>query len=141
MSRLEAWLVHAAFLLVTATGLAYGWTCYFATPVDADALENHPWQGELQHAHILVAPLLVFACGLVWTRHVWARWRSREPERRRTGALLALGLAPMVVSGYLVQTAIEDDWRQAWVVVHVASSVLWVAAYVVHQVSPRPAAG
>jgi hypothetical protein len=138
VSRWEAWLVHAATFAVWATGAAYLWMRYLAEPSDPDALENHPWQSETQHAHVLAAPLLVFACGLIWSRHVWARWTTGQPERRRSGVVLALGLAPMVASGYLLQTAVDERWRRAWVVVHVGSSIAWAAAYACHLFAPRP---
>jgi hypothetical protein len=40
----------------------------------------------------------------------------------------------MASSGYLLQVAVDPGWRQTWVWVHVFSSLLWVAAFVVHQV-------
>jgi len=110
---------------------------YLVHPADPDALVNHPWQPQVQHLHILAAPLLVFASGLIWRRHVWTGWRRGGPERQRSGVSLALTLIPMVVSGYLIQTAVEDRWRQAWVLVHLAASGLWLAGYLVHQVLPR----
>jgi hypothetical protein len=39
----------------------------------------------------------------------------------------------MVVSGYLVQTAVDESWRKIWGVVHLAVSGLWVLGYLVHQ--------
>ena len=109
---------------------------YFVHPSDPDSLVNHPWQPHVQHLHILVAPLLVFTAGLIWRRHVWAGWRRGDRERRRSGLSLALTLTPMVISGYLIQTAVEQSWRHAWVIVHLAASGLWLLVTVVHQVMP-----
>jgi thiosulfate reductase cytochrome b subunit len=39
----------------------------------------------------------------------------------------------MAASGYLLQVAVDPGWRQTWTWVHVASSLLWVMAFVVHQ--------
>ena len=47
---------------------------------------------------------------------------------------MVLTLVPMVASGYLIQTAVDGSWRKAWVVVHLISSGLWLAGYLVHQV-------
>lgn len=137
MTRSEAWLVHASCALVGVTGVIYGWMRYFAEPADEFAVVNHPAQPLLQHLHVLVAPLLVFACGLVWRDHVWARIRSSFPLRRPTGLLLAALFAPMAASGYGLQVAVDDVWRRVWIVVHVATSVLWIGGYLVHQLSPR----
>ncbi len=133
MSRLEAWTMHLTIALVGGTGLVYAWMIYLAKPVDPYSLVHHPWQPHLQHLHILVAPLLVFAAGLLWRRHVWAKWRAGLSPGRWSGLTLALSLAPMVISGYLVQTAVEEPWRRIWGVVHLATSGLWVLGYLVHQ--------
>jgi hypothetical protein len=134
LTRLEAWTMHLAALLVGGTGLVYAWMIYLQKPADPYSLVHHPWQPQLQHLHILVAPLLVFATGLIWRRHVWMKWRQGLPLGRRSGLTLALSLAPMVISGYLVQTAVDDSWRKIWGEVHLAASGLWVVGYGVHQV-------
>jgi hypothetical protein len=137
MTRFEAWLVHLANLLVGGTGLAYAWLRYFATPVDELSLV-HPWQGTAQHAHVLAAPLLVFALGVIWRSHVWAGFRLGSPARRRSGVTMLALAAPMIASGYLLQVAVEPGWRQAWIAVHVAASVLWLVGTLAHQLTPRP---
>ncbi len=140
MTRLEAWLVHLATLLVGGTGLVYAWMRYVARPADPYAVVNHPLQPQVQHLHIVLAPLLVFAAGVIWRRHVWSGWRLGIRERHRSGLALALTLAPMVASGYLIQVAVAPGWRSAWIVVHCAASALWVAGYVLHQLLPRRSA-
>jgi hypothetical protein len=137
MTRLEAWLVHLGTILVGGTGLVYAWMCYLARPADPFAVVNHPWQPQVQHLHLVLAPVLVFAAGLVWRRHVWACWRLGIKDRHRSGVALALTLLPMIVSGYLIQIAVEPSWRRAWIVIHCVASGLWIAGYVVHQLLPR----
>lgn len=138
MTRTEAWLNHVANALVGGTGLVYGWARYFGEPADEFALA-HPWQPHAQHLHVLFAPLLVFAGGLIWSRHVWSRVRSGFEPRRPTGLLLAASLFPMIASGYLLQIAVEETWRTVWVWIHVAVSCVWLAGYGVHQLSSRGA--
>jgi hypothetical protein len=134
MNRLEAWILHVSSLLVGGTGLVYAWMVFLVKPADPYAVVNHPLQPALQHLHILVAPLLVFAAGLVWHRHAWSHFRQGVDRRRRSGVSLIFTLVPMVISGYLIQTAVEGDWRQIWVVVHLAASGLWLAGYLSHQI-------
>ncbi|MBW8876000.1 MAG: hypothetical protein JF614_13620 [Acidobacteria bacterium] len=134
MSRLEAWLLHTATLLVGGTGLIYAWMRYLLHPADPYAVVNHSLQPTVQHLHILVAPLLVFAGGMVWHRHAWTHWRRGVERRRQSGGSLILTLVPMVVSGYLIQTAVDGGWRRTWVIVHLAASGLWLAGYLAHQV-------
>lgn len=140
MSRCCAWSVHLTAAAVGLTGLVYGWMLYFAEPVDEFSVVNHPWQPDLQWAHLVLAPALVFACGAIWRAHVWVRLRSGYRKRRGTGLALAILLAPMVASGYLLQGAVEDDWRAVWVWTHGVSSTLWLAAYAAHQIPRRAAA-
>lgn len=137
MTRGEAWLLHASATLVGASGLVYGWMRYFTEPRDPFAIVNHPLQPTLQHAHILVAPLAVFGCGMIWRNHVWGRYRSGFEPRRRSGVWLALFLLPMIVSGYLLQVSSEERWRLVWIWTHGVTSCLWLAGYLVHQFCGR----
>jgi hypothetical protein len=138
VTRAETWLLHASNLAVGGTGLVYAWMRYLARPADEFAVVNHPWQPAVQHLHVLVAPLLVFALGLVWTEHVWRRVRTGFRARRRTGLALLGLFAPMALSGYLLQISVEEGWRTAWIWIHVATSLLWIGSYLVHQLSKRP---
>ena len=139
MTRPTAWFLHLSSFAVGATGLVYGWMLYLVTSDDPFAIVNHPWQPSLQHQHVLAAPFLVFACGLIWKNHVWGRIRTRFQARRRTGIALALLLGPMIVSGYLVQVATTEWSRRASIVTHVVTSCLWLAIYLVHQLQGRTA--
>lgn len=138
MTRAEAWLLHVSNLLVGGTGLVYAWMRYAVQPEDPYAVVNHPLERDVQHLHILVAPLLVFSVALVWQRHVWARVRSGFEPRRATGLTLAASFAPMLATGYLLQTSESESWRTAWLWLHLATSGVWILAMVVHVFSPRP---
>lgn len=132
MSRVQTLFLHLANLAVCATGLVYAWMRYLVEPVDEWAVVNHPWQPQLQHLHVLTAPLLVFAVGLIWSVHIIGKLQNGRKNRAAGIGLTALFL-PMAASGYLLQVAVEPGWRQAWIWVHVLSSLLWVVAFVAHQ--------
>jgi hypothetical protein len=125
--------LHLANLAVSGTGLIYAWMSYLLQPVDEWAVVNHPWQPLVQHLHVLAAPLLVFAIGLIWSVHVLGKLQNGHRVRASGLGLMALFL-PMAASGYLQQVAVDPEWRRRWVVIHVISSLLWVGAIVVHQV-------
>lgn len=139
MTRSQARALHLSTASVALTGLVYGWMRYFAQSEDPFALAAHPWQPHAQHLHVLLAPLFVFAAGLVWPSHVWARLRSGFRARRRSGLWLALLLGPMVATGYLLQVSSDERWRRVWIVLHVASSLAWCTLYLAHQLAPREA--
>jgi len=134
MSRAEAWCIWIASLVVAGTGIVYGVMRYALAPIDPMAVINHPWQPALQHWHVLLAPTLVFAVGLIWRRHVWAGLKTRG-RAFRSGLTLALTAFPMVISGYLLQVAIDDAWRQRWIAVHLVTSGLWVVGLVAHRIA------
>lgn len=124
-------------LLVSVTGVLYGVMRYLLDPVDPFSVVNHPWQGDVQHLHILVAPLLVFAVGLIWRRHILLHWQDGVKTGRRSGVEVILTTTPMVASGYLIQTTVTDSGRLAWIIIHCTTSGLWVAGYLIHQIASR----
>lgn len=132
MSPWERWCVHLGTLLVGGTGVVYAVMLYFLEPVDPYSVVNHPWQPMIQHLHVWTAPLLVFGAGLIWRQHIWKHWKQSVQARRRSGLSLLLTLAPMVVSGYLIQTSVDATWRNVWVGVHVTASLLWLLGYAGH---------
>jgi hypothetical protein len=133
VSRAQLLFLHLANLTVCGTGLIYAWMRYLVDPPDQWAVVNHPWQPHMQHLHVLVAPLLIFAVGLIWSSHVVGKLNNGRTNRSAGISLTAL-FVPMAASGYLLQIAVDPGWRRTWVWVHVVSSLLWVAAFVLHQV-------
>jgi hypothetical protein len=133
VSRGQIVFLHLANLAVSGTGLVYAWMRYLLQPADEWAVVNHPWQPLVQHLHVLSAPLLVFAIGLIWSVHAIAKLRNGRRGRASGLGLMALFL-PMAASGYLLQVAVDPEWRRRWIVIHIVSSLLWVGALVVHQV-------
>lgn len=139
MTRGESRLLRAAHWAVALTGLAWAWMMFFAEPADPYSVVNHPWQPRMQAAHILVAPILILAVGLIWKPHVWSHIRTGLRSRRKTGILLALLFLPMAASGYLLQVAVEESRRAIWSWTHLAASVVWIGVWVMHRWA-RPAA-
>jgi hypothetical protein len=132
MTRGQAWGVHLTTLGVGGTGLVYAWMRYLCTPVDEFALANHPQEPAVQGLHLLFAPLFVFALGLVWNSHVWARARSGCPNRRRSGLLLAALFFPMTLSGVWVQLAATEPARALAPRIHTLTGLAWCALFLLH---------
>lgn len=139
MTRGQLILLQLANLATAGTGLVYAWMRYLAEPADGWAVVNHPWQPTTQHLHVLAAPLLVFAIGLVWNAHVLGKLRNGR-RNRAVGVALALTFLPMAASGYLLQVAVDPAWRQRWIWCHVVASLVWVAAFALHQLQAKFAA-
>ena len=109
-------------------------------PADPELLmtwtDVHPGEPLTRTLHLLTAPLLVFAVGLIWRSHVAPRL-FRPFERRATGLALAILFAPMVLSGVLLQTSATPEARTFWVWFHGISSSVWAVCYLVHQIRLR----
>ena len=133
MTRPESLFLRAAHGAVALTGLAWAWMILFAPDTDPYSAVRHPWQPSMQSAHLLAAPLLILAVGLIWKSHAWSRIRSGFRSRRRSGLLLALLFLPMAASGYLLEVSVEESWRLAWRWIHLATSLLWIGAWVLHR--------
>jgi hypothetical protein len=133
MTTLERWSLHISALFTGATGLLYGWLRYYSQHPGEFGVEAHPLQATLQHFHVLGAPLLVFALGMLVRGHVLPMWRNRMHSGRVSGTLLALILTPMVLSGYAIQVAMEPRWRLGFAWLHGVTSLLFLAGYGVHQ--------
>jgi hypothetical protein len=132
MSLFEKWSVLSTSLVTAVTGIVYFWMKYFMESTEPWAVVNHPWQPWVLKAHILVAPLLVFAVGSIAVRHIWKHFRGRVAWGRRTGLTTAIALAPMVLSGYLIQAVTADEWLRAIAISHIAVSFVYTVGVAAH---------
>jgi hypothetical protein len=125
--------MHLSAFLTAGTGLLYGWLRYFGQRPGEFGPEAHPAQALLQHLHILTAPLLAFTLGVLVRGHVQPMLHRGAPVGRASGLAMIFVLAPMILSGYLVQVATEPAWRVGWAWVHGIASLLFLLGYAVHQ--------
>ena len=147
MSRFERWSVWLTSLVTAATGILLLWMKYFMEPVHQWSVINHPWEPLVLKLHILSAPLLVFALGLIALQHVWEHIRERASRGRRSGFTVAFTAAAMVVTGYLIQVVTQEGWLRVIALGHIGVGLVYVAWLSVHQVlvwrsgEDEPAAG
>ncbi|HYK41113.1 MAG TPA: hypothetical protein VE007_01910 [Thermoanaerobaculia bacterium] len=136
MKRWDAWINHAAWALVSATGIFYGILKYFAHNPDPESRLGHPWQPSVLAAHLLVAPLAVFALGLVFRRHALARWKRGDREGRHTGGIVLFWSFAVVLSGYLIPVLTGDAARRWTGWIHAGTGLVVAAAYLLHPKRP-----
>jgi hypothetical protein len=133
IARFERLLLVLATVLTGGTGLLYAWARYLVRPDDPYSVVNHPWQPSFQHAHVLAAPLLVFALAMVARQHMLGRYRDPRARRgRRMGILSSLLIIPMGVSGYLVQVLTDSGPRSVAGWFHLGSGLLFLATFTAH---------
>ena len=137
MRQLERWSLRLGFALCGLTGVVYGWVRYLGTVKGDFGPEPSAWQPFWQHAHVLTAPVLLFALGVAVRGHVQGMLNRGVRRGRRTGLVL-LGLAgPLVLGGYLVQVVTGVGVRNALGWTHAAAGALFAALYAVHWAKPR----
>jgi uncharacterized membrane protein YidH (DUF202 family) len=134
----EAWIIRAGFGFVSASGIVYGAMKYFLPGSSPDSRLGHPWQPAILAAHVLAAPVAVFAMGLLLRGHALPQLKRGEREGRGTGlALTAVGM-PLVFSGYLVQVFTGESLRKWTGWIHAAVGLLFAIAFLMHMPGSRP---
>lgn len=137
MTRLESIYLHVTFVIVTLTGAAFAWMKYFMRTDDPFAVANHPWQPYMLDIHVVFAPLLAFGLGMIFSNHVVPGLRREGAPRRGSGFAAIMMVAPMILSGYLMQVITNESLQQVMRVTHWASTSLFVLAYVAHQLPKK----
>ena len=145
MSRAQVITMQIASVLTTITGVVFAIMKYGMKSDDPFAVANHPMQPYMLSAHVVIAPLLVFAFGWIFGNHIAPDFANRVAPRWKSGVFAAAVVVPMIASGYLLQIATADALHQAMAVAHWVSSAFFVIAYTTHQLirkngerAPRP---
>ena len=135
MSRVERWTVWISAVATGLTGLGFMWAKYLVTPTEPWAVINHPLEPWLLKVHIVVAPVFVFAVGLIVTRHVVPHIRDKVDRGRRSGLAMVWMLVPMVASGYLIQVVTAPVLVTALVVMHIGTGAVFLIGLTGHGVA------
>jgi hypothetical protein len=129
----EKILVHGAAITVGVTGLAYAVFKYLLVNDDPFSAVNHPLQPWALSLHVLSAPLLIFALGLVFREHVIAGMKGRLNAHLRRAGLATLSLLLLLIaSGYLIQVLAGETLRRWTAWIHAGLGVVFIAAYAAH---------
>lgn len=107
MTRGERWLVWTAVLAVAVSGTGLAVLKYLLASADEFGVTIHPLEPLALKLHILTAPLLVFAIGMIAVRHVLAHLRQGIRAGRRSGLTALAALLPMIASGYAIQVVTD----------------------------------
>jgi hypothetical protein len=105
---------------------------YFLEPSEPWAVINHPLQPWMLKAHILAAPFLVFALGLITPGHIWKQLQSPVRRNRISGAATLWTIFPMVVTGYFIQAVTDPEWLSGVAWSHIATGAIYLLGMVFH---------
>ncbi len=134
MKAWEKWAFNLLALAVSASGSAYLWMKYGLKSDDPFAVVNHPWQPWMLAVHVFTAPWLLVLFGVLLNSHILRPRANGTAENRRSGWVSLAAFAGMTASGYGLQVATAPRLREAMLVLHLASSGLFVVAYGAHLV-------
>ena len=138
MNPFERTLLNASTCLVALTGGVYFYMKYLMTGEDPYSVVHHPLQPHALSLHVLLAPVLVFALGLITRDHIVGYLlESRQRRGRATGIVAVCLAAPMIVSGYLMQVLTDPGPRRILSVIHVAGGALYVLLFLGHLAASR----
>lgn len=135
MSRWERWCFNLANVLLAISGGAFFYMKYVLENEDPFALVNHPWQPAMLAFHVAIAPLGMVFFGIVFRSHILRKIASPDTRARVSGWASLLSFATMAASGYLLQILAQPSWLRAALVVHVASSIVFVLGYTGHLIA------
>ncbi len=130
----ERWAFNLLHGIVALTGVAYLYMKYVIAATDPFAVINHPWQPAMLSVHIVTAPVFIAFFGMLFRSHTLRKLVSQDPTNRRTGWASLVSFSVMALTGYLLQVASDPAWLFGLVWAHVATSLIFVAAYGVHLV-------
>lgn len=130
MTTLDRALVNGATAAAGVTGLAYAGFQHLMVNADPFSAVNHPLQPWALRLHILAAPVLLFAIGMVFKDHVVAKYRNGVTRGSRgSGVLVLLALAPATLTGYLLPLAASGSTRDAIAWAHLGFGLAWLALH------------
>ncbi|MFO7894308.1 MAG: hypothetical protein R6U63_11280 [Longimicrobiales bacterium] len=132
--RRSVWLTTAGTLI---TGLVYWWMKEMMTPPEPWAVVNHPLQPWVLKAHILIAPLQVFAVGLITSRHVWRHFRMGVKKGRKSGLIAAGTFVALVLTGYALQVVTAELLIRALAWSHLGLGVVYSVGVAAHWPATR----
>ena len=133
MKPLPKWLLMVSSLVTGVSGLVYFWMKHFLVPSDPFAIVGHPLEPWMLKAHILAAPVLVFAIGLISVDHIWNHYRCLVPAGRSSGVITMWVIIPMVVTGYLIQIMTSMGWLGTLAWTHLGVGIVYLVGLLAHQ--------
>ena len=133
-------MLNLSTVIVGLSGIVYGIMKYLMTPVDPYAVVNHPMQPWVLDIHVLAAPLMVFAVGLIAQDHIVTQLKKRQKTGRLSGLLALWCLFPMVATGYLIQVVTNETARPIFVGIHLSTGGLYLILFAAHLIIARRSA-
>lgn len=130
MTRFQRWFLYLSTAVAAVSGVVYFCMKRFLTPLDPWAVINHPLEPWALKLHIISAPIMLFAVGLITTQHIWRSLKSSLPTGRRSGLIATAVFVPLVATGYLIQVFTNATVLEvlAWSHLVLGITIAWALA-------------
>ena len=138
MTRFHRWFLYGSTATAATSGVVYFCLKRFFESADPWAVVNHPLEPWALRLHILSAPLMLFAVGLITTQHIWRSLRSSLPTGRRSGLIATCAFVPLAVGGYLIQIVTAPGMLEFLAWSHLALGLACAWALAAHRRVLRP---
>lgn len=132
--RTRGW-VNAVGLGVWATGVGWLLLHYFAVHVGEMGPERSPWEPWWLKLHGAFAFLALWTGGLLWAHHIVKAWAKHR--RRWTGSMVLGVFFLLILTGYLLYYAGDEDLRNLLSVMHWGLGLGLPLAYLAHRLIRR----
>ena len=134
MNRLEAWLLHLSTIVLTVTGAVYAYTHYLMKSADPFSVINSPLEPYMLDIHIIAAPVLVVAIGIILHSHILFKIENGSRAARKSGLILIPLFLIMAASGYILQIT-SGVINRIFFWAHLVSGSLWALIYAAHHLA------
>jgi hypothetical protein len=134
MNRLETWLLHLSTIVLTVTGGVYACMHYLMKSSDPFSVINHPLEPYMLDIHIIAAPVLVVAIGIILHSHILFKIENGSRAARKSGLILIPLFLIMAISGYVLQIT-SGSINRFFFWIHLGSGSLWALVYAAHHLA------
>jgi hypothetical protein len=138
VTSFQRWFLYGSSIVTAMSGVAYFWMKRFVESPDPWAVVNHPLEPWALKVHILAAPFMLFAFGLITTQHIVRSLRSKLPTGRRSGISTTAAFVVLVPSGYLIQVVTSPSGLEILSWGHLALGLACVWGISAHRRVLRP---
>ena len=132
MTTFQRQFVYISTIAAFISGVLYIGLRTFAEPEDPWAIVNHPLEPWALKAHILTAPIMLFAVGLITAQHIIRSLRSSLPNGRQSGLIMTVLFGPLALTGYLLQTVISPLVTSVLSWTHLGLGLICAVALAIH---------
>jgi len=126
---------HALWLGLVASGIVWLGLHSFVLVKGAFGPEHSPFEPVSLKVHGALAFLALWFGGLMWGTHMLKGWSQKR--RRWTGGALLVVFAVLIVTGYLLYYAGDEDLRARISLIHWVVGLGIVAIYLIHRLSKK----